>query len=216
MVGDCTMKAREDGIGRRQALRRLVAYGGSAAALPTLDSAVPVSRSQGAMQSSLEPIAMGSAMPPEPALSSKHWVPIFFDSHQNQTVIALSDLIIPDTDTPGAKTAQVNRFIDFLLAAEPVQEQKSYIEALSWLDGYSFSRYAGPFTGLTHDEQLAILTSLTSPSRNSELSQGIERFGILKASIVQAYYTSEIGMLKQLKYQMSPYQPGFPGCKDGP
>ena len=40
-----------------------------------------------------------------------------FNPHQNQTVIALSELIIPQTTTPGAKAARVNEFIDIFLSS---------------------------------------------------------------------------------------------------
>jgi hypothetical protein len=33
------------------------------------------------------------------------WKPGLFDDHENETVIALIDLIIPATDTPGPKAA---------------------------------------------------------------------------------------------------------------
>src|SRR5207248_705049 len=35
--------------------------------------------------------------------------------HQNATVTAMSELIIPQTDTPGAKAVRVNEFIDLIL-----------------------------------------------------------------------------------------------------
>ncbi len=43
------------------------------------------------------------------------WQPLLFDSHQNKTVVALTDLIIPATDTPGAKASNVNAYIDLVL-----------------------------------------------------------------------------------------------------
>ena len=49
------------------------------------------------------------------------WKPVLFDAHQNETVIALTDLIILATETPGAKEAQVNRFIDLILSQSPVR-----------------------------------------------------------------------------------------------
>src|SRR5271163_4643629 len=54
------------------------------------------------------------------------WKPQVFDAHQNQTVIALTDLIIPATDTPGAQTANVNRYIDLLLADGPDSERSRF------------------------------------------------------------------------------------------
>ena len=47
-------------------------------------------------------------------LARADWKPVFLDTHQNETLIALSDMILPKTDTPGAKEALVNRFIDRL------------------------------------------------------------------------------------------------------
>src|SRR2546422_11430118 len=38
------------------------------------------------------------------------------DPHQSETVATIAELIIPATDTPGARAAQVDRFIDLLLA----------------------------------------------------------------------------------------------------
>ena len=35
--------------------------------------------------------------------------------HQNATVTAMSELIIPQTDSPGAKAVRVNEFIDLIL-----------------------------------------------------------------------------------------------------
>ncbi len=203
------MDNHRNGIGRREALRRLAA-GGSAAALPMVGQAAQTTTK--VAKAPPEPTALGSALPPDRELSSRTWKPIFFGSHQNRTVIALSDLIIPTTDTPGAMAAQVNRFIDLLLAAETEEKRKEYIEALSWLDGYCLNRYSNPFVRLGHEEQVAVLSLLTHPEPNPELSHGVKLFQIVKASIVRAYYTSEIGMLEELKYQTNPYQLGCPGC----
>ena len=46
---------------------------------------------------------------------STEWRPSVFDAHQNETVIVLTELIMPETDTPGAKAARVNRYIDLML-----------------------------------------------------------------------------------------------------
>jgi len=59
------------------------------------------------------------------------WTPQVFDSHQNQTVITLTDLIIPPTDTPGAKDVHANRYIDLFLADGPDSERTRFIEGLS-------------------------------------------------------------------------------------
>jgi hypothetical protein len=69
------------------------------------------------------------------APSSAAWKPEALDAHQNETVIALSDLIIPDTDTPGAKVANVNRFVDLFLRDGSPVALESFIAGLGRLDG---------------------------------------------------------------------------------
>ncbi len=209
----------DNGIGRRQMLRRLVAGAGATAALPALDGAGKTGAeiSMPTMRMPQE-ISLGAAESPDPYLSDPNWKPKFFDDHENETVIVLSDVIIPDTDTPGAKAARVNRFIDLLLAASGADWRRKYLEALGWLDGYCLAKYSKPFIGLARAAQEEFLTLLTheskDPQRDPQIVHGAELFQVLKGSIVEAYYSSEIGALQELKYQTNPFQTEFPGCRN--
>jgi hypothetical protein len=78
---------------------------------------------------------------------------MFLDDHQNETLIILSDLIIPATDSPGAKEALANRFIDLVLAAETHDRQRAFLDSLGYLDGESMRRYKAAFRYLKRDEQ---------------------------------------------------------------
>jgi hypothetical protein len=210
---------RTAGMKRREALTRMMAGVGSSVVIPPLCRAAstpPALAPNMSMPGNSESPSLGSALPPDPSLSSGNWKPKFFDEHQNETVVAVSDLIIPDTDTPGAKAAQANRFIDLLLSAENADTQKQYIQALNWFDGYCLSRYSRPFVELNRDEQASVLTLLTYPSDDPQIAYGAELFGVIKDSIVQAYYTSEVGLLRELKYQTNPFQQDYPGCKNPP
>ena len=208
---------RTNGMRRREALQRMAAAAGASAFLPTAGCfAFPAAAAVAPdmpMAGEAENPSLGAALPPDPSLSSKDWKPKFFDEHQNETVAVLSDLIIPETDTPGAKAVQANRFIDLLLSAEEAETQKEHIEALGWLDGYCLSKYSKPFVRLNREEQTNVLTLLTYSNENPHTAEGVKMFQVIKRSIVQAYYTSEAGMLQELKYQTNPYQPDFPGCK---
>jgi hypothetical protein len=52
--------------------------------------------------------AVHQQLPEQPVLRT-------LNPHQNATVTAISEIIIPQTDTPGAKAARVNEFIDLIL-----------------------------------------------------------------------------------------------------
>jgi hypothetical protein len=133
-------------------------------------------------------------------LARAGWKPAFLDDHQNDTLIALSDAIIPETDTPGAKTALANRFIDDLLAAETREEQQSFLNSLSFVDGEAIRLYREPFVRLAPDVQVEFLSMLAYPhslrtwgeSVGSE-DAGYRHFTNLKDWIARAFWSSEAG-----------------------
>src|SRR5260370_38545419 len=58
--------------------------------------------------------------------------------HQNDTVVPMIDQIIPATDTPGAKAARVNEFIDVILTEWPVEdERRNFLAHLAGVDKQS-------------------------------------------------------------------------------
>ena len=236
------MKKREQQaeFDRREALRRLMTgagVAGAAAALPPTalaTEAKPAVEAAPQQAASAPAVSLGAAAPPDPSLTAADWKPKFLDDHQDQTVLAVADLLIPDTDTPGARAAQVDRFIDLLLSTDApgtdedtsgtdfadlllrkgsLEGQKRYIAALNWLDGYCLAQYSKPFTSLNRPDQETVLDMLTHANDNPEVAAGHDSFALIKNSIVTAYYSSEIGTLQELKYQTNPYQPGVPGCE---
>lgn len=151
-------------------------------------------------------------------LAREDWAPVFLSAHQNDTLIRLSDLIIPETESPGAKAAFVNRFLDLLMAAEDSDTQKSFLNSLAFFDGESRKRYGDAFVFATEEEQVELLNYLSYPHRlvtwqsTESKFQGHLHFQVLKDWISRAYYSSEIGM-KELGWQDSPFHDPFKGCE---
>jgi hypothetical protein len=116
------------------------------------------------------------------------WKPELFDAHQNETVIVLSELIIPATDTPGAKAALVNRWMDRVLAGGPEKQRDEFLEGLNWLDGHSIAQHQKPFVRLTEGEQVAILKALDGGT-----GPGARFFRLVKGLTSRIYYATEIG-----------------------
>src|SRR5260221_12023833 len=44
--------------------------------------------------------------------------------HQNATVVVMTDLIIPEKDTPGAKAARANEFMEVILTERTTPESR--------------------------------------------------------------------------------------------
>ncbi len=142
-----------------------------------------------------------------------NWKPLLFDAHQNETVVVLTEMIIPETDTPGAKAALVDRFIDLMLSDENSEKQRSFIEGLAWIDGRSLKLYGKPFVSLKPEQQTALLTPLADPeSKNLEDRPGVDFFQQLKDFTLFGYYTSKIGMEQELEYGGDDYHAEFPGA----
>jgi len=150
-------------------------------------------------------------------LARADWKPAFLDEHQNETLIILSDLIIPRTDTPGAKEALVNRFIDRLLAAEPPDTQREFLESLASLDGEAMARYHSAFRYVPPESQVELLGYLAYPhsldtwgGASGEEIPAHTHFVRLKDWITRAFYSSEVGM-RELGYD-GPAHGVFEGC----
>ncbi len=126
------------------------------------------------------------------AASDSAWKPSVFDTHQNETVIALTELIIPETDTPGAKAALVNRYIDLMLRDGDGAARDRFIDGLNWLDGYAIRSAGSPFVRLPEARQVAILETLDT-SNDSSLQAGNQFFRSVKALCARIYYATEIG-----------------------
>ncbi len=151
-------------------------------------------------------------------LGDQNWKPVLLNDRQNETLIALSDVIIPATETPGAKEALVNRYLDLVLAGESPESQQKFLGSLSYIDDESQRLFGREFCSLTPEEQNDFLRPLAYPLRPSFwLNQdhpdpGEEHFGRLKSMIAVAYYTSEIGQ-RELGWDGTFTHGPFQGCE---
>jgi len=129
------------------------------------------------------------------ASGAEAWTPQVFDDHQNATVIQLSELIIPETDTGGGKAAKVNEYIDLMLHDVAEDKGHSFLMGLGWLDGHALDKHQKPFVQLSESQQVAILEALDAADEDDdELGPGAKFFKQAKSMTVQGYYTSKIGI----------------------
>lgn len=184
---------------KRRDLLRAGMLTGAAAALRPTSSMAQAQGAAAAPASELTPAQRGVDASKD--LAGPGWKPLLLDEHQNETLIVLSDLIIPATTTPGAKEALVNRYIDLVLAADTPENQRAFLNSLSYVDGESMRRYKAAFRYLSREDQDDLLHSLAYPSAGSQWMPGVRatddpghmHFEQLKQRIGIAYYNSQIG-----------------------
>lgn len=202
------MSQLQQGQSRREALRNIALGTGAVTAFPILGQA-----HSGKPDAGMPEMATGGA----PARASGPWQPLFFDQHQNRMVEELTELIIPATETPGAKAAQVNRLIDLFLNEEESGQQQRFIEGLSWIDGRSMERHGKSFVDLTAEQQVALLQPLASAGNKAPEDQaGAEFFEELKGWTIEGYYSSQIGCQQELGYTGWDYHAEFPAACNHP
>ena len=135
--------------------------------------------------------------------------------HQNDTVATIAELIIPTTDTPGARAAKVNEFIDLVLAEWfDAADRTSFLEGLADLDARSRELFARDFTASTPEQQTQILTELDAElaglsdadkdGNTLEASTPQRFFRMMKRLTLLGYYTSEIGATEELHSRIIP------------
>ena len=127
------------------------------------------------------------------APASAVWKPLLFDAHQSETVTLLADLIIPETDTPGAREAGAAAYIDLILNDGDTEVRENFLKGLGWLDGYAIRSHNNPFRRLTSDQQTELLSTLDRATR-PELRPGARFFKQIKQLTIEGYYTSKVGI----------------------
>src|SRR2546428_6495016 len=81
------------------------------------------------------------------------------DPHQNETVATIAELIIPKTDTPGAREAGVPAFLDLILADSGDEGQReTFTAGLANLDERSRALFGKDFIACSPIQQTQILT----------------------------------------------------------
>ena len=187
---------------RREALRRMV-----------LGSAGAVCAAGWVERLSEVALAHAAPAPGQAAASAAAWTPRVFTPHQNATVIEISELIIPQTDTAGARAAEVNRFIDTVLEDAPLAERESFIGGLAWIDRRSRASSGADFIETPPPAQEALLTVISSRENAAPADrEGVEFFEAIKRLTVTGYYTSEAGLREELDDDGTQYFSEKPGC----
>jgi hypothetical protein len=147
---------------------------------------------------------------------------------QNAQVVLMTDLIIPETDTPGAKAAKVNEFIDVVLTDwAHDDERQAFLKGLADVNQESKDLFGKDLVDASPAQQATLLRSIddaamakhqgprtvrhgnTIPSERDHQLQG-PFWDVFKGITVYGYYTSEIGFSKELGLEIMPG--AYHGC----
>lgn len=119
-------------------------------------------------------------------------------SDAQQALLAeLADVIIPDTDTPGAKAAKVEEFIVRVVRdCYEFKDQQFFYAGLDKLDADSQAAHQKGFVELDADAKQAMVKDLIKSNQPF--------FRQMRELTVTGYFTSEIGATQALDYVAVP------------
>lgn len=193
------------GISRRSALRGLAAGAGATATALWLDRLTLLAQDP-AMHTHVAAAATAQA-------AAAPFVPKALSPAQLETVATLAELIIPTTDTPGARAALVDRFVDNVMANAKPADKERFLAGLAWMDTRSTALYGKPFTGATPEQQTELLTRLAAASGHAaDDVPGVPFFTAIKTMTISGYYSTKIGLEQELGDNGQLFTAVFEGC----
>lgn len=140
-----------------------------------------------------------------------------------ELIAELAEIIIPATDTPGAKDAKVEDFIiKIILECENSKTQNRFLSGLKDLQEYSKRRYNKKFQNCSLTDKVTILEYYENKTFKSRVLRKIENklfgesfFYKLKSLTIIGFCTSKIGATEALAYDFIPinYQACIPLVK---
>jgi len=136
----------------------------------------------------------------------------FFSSEEYALLETLTDIILPNDGTPGAKEAGVAEFIDFMTFSDPeIQFPMRY--GLGWLDARARGVFNAPFMELSREQQTAMLRRLAYKSEHREGDEeGIAFFKLIRQYTMMGFYTSRLGQIEIGNPNLKTHYDEVPDC----
>lgn len=127
----------------------------------------------------------------------------------------IADTILPPTDTPGAKAAQVGKFMTVMVDdCYEKEDQEVFHQGLKQINEAADTTYKKNFMKMSPEERLEMLIALDKEQKEFQKTKKPEErshyFRMMKELTLLGYYTSEIGCTQARRYVERPGS--YDGC----
>lgn len=139
----------------------------------------------------------------------------FLTEAQIRLMNEIGETILPETDTPGARAADVGRFMSVIVAdCYTPADQRVFLEGISKVEEASRKMYSQDFLKLTSGQRETLLAGIDNEHiaymKNRKADEPVHYFRMFKELTLAGYFTSEPGATKFLKYNPAPGR--YDGC----
>ncbi len=129
---------------------------------------------------------------------------------QEQLLADIAETIIPETNTPGAKSLNLHLFtVKMLDDCYEKEDQESFFKGLDALQDRSESQFSKSFQKLTPPEREQLLTSV---EKDQQASAELKKFyDIMKSKTIEGYMSSKYVMTNLIVWELVPgrYNPYY-------
>lgn len=129
----------------------------------------------------------------------------------------ISNTILPDTSTPGAKAAMVGQFMTVMINdCYEEKDQKIFHDGMDKLNDLSKKTYDNSFMKINGQQRHDLLVKLDNEQKeymkNKKKEESSHYFRMMKELTMLGYFTSEIGSTKARRYVETPgkFEPCIP------
>lgn len=179
-------------MNRREAIRRVALLMGGAVSVPAI-------------------LGVLGGCSAEPAADAE-WKPTFLTQAQATLVAEVAEIMIPRTDTPGAKDVGIPAFIDKMLKdVYPKDEQARFFAGLAELETHAKREHGRAFLELEPALRAALVRQAHDPAVEAERAstlpvakRGRPFILTMKELTLLGYFTSEPGATQVLQYRPVP------------
>lgn len=143
-----------------------------------------------------------------------NWKPEFLSKEQGALITDVAEIIIPRTDTPGAKDAGVPGFIDKMLkdVYSPGEQQK-FTDAMKAFNDRAEKEFGDPFIELDEEDKVAFVNKMHKEAIEAHQADPTQQRPFIlmaKELTMLGFFTSEPGATQVLQY--SPVPGAYKGC----
>jgi hypothetical protein len=143
------------------------------------------------------------------------WKPVYLNEDQASVVSQVAEIIIPKTDTPGAKEVGVPSFIDQLLKeVYSPEDQEWFSKGLATFNADAEKAYGDAFADLDDEDQQTFVKKVHDEAVQAERATQPEPkrpfILMMKEMTMLGYFTSEVGATQVLQY--APVPGAYKGC----
>jgi len=144
-----------------------------------------------------------------------NWKPVFLNEEQASIITEVAGIIIPKTDTPGAKETNVPAFIDLMLKdVYSKEDQDRYLAGLKAFDEEAKKAHGDSFAELEPEKQAEFVKKIHDEAVTAERATkpAPPRPFILmtKELTMLGFFTSKVGATEVLQYEAVPG--AYHGC----